>query len=516
MKPRIFVQLGRIGDILNVLPLAKQYHDATGLIPLFMVAAEFASILDGVSYVQPFIYFGPWDCPLLALIEARKVSDDLVLCQIHGRNLCNPDQTASFARESWLSAGATVPWGSLPLVIDRRDPDREQDILTQYTSHLCGRKLILYAGEGTSSPFPVTKPLLAYLRHHLGDKAEVLDLSQIKAYRFFDLLGLFERASCLVAIDTAHQHLAAACPKLPVVALCTRDPGPWHGSPWRKEHVDRLFYDELPLHAVRLLKSVQRAIYGYALPKIIHVWCDWRDMSQAGDSLRRMKVAQDSWQPEYATGRWIPAEMKRTDATRDATDIGDPHNCAYIHDVMQFGLSKSKSDSDIICFSNADTGFTPGLTGNILEIVSRHGSLWTHRRDFPRVDKPFVSEAEVRQGEFYPGTDLIACSVAWWKKHRAQLADYLTGREGWDEAFRQLIKYHAGGYIEAACWHEWHESFWSSTGRWEMPGNTHNYKLREEWFSRTGFKPEDYRYFRVVEGGDCHPKPYPAEPCRPP
>ena len=46
----------------------------------------------------------------------------------------------------------------------------------------------------------------------------------MKAERFYDLLALFERAKCLVTVDTAHLHLAYACPTLPVVAIIGANP----------------------------------------------------------------------------------------------------------------------------------------------------------------------------------------------------------------------------------------------------------------------------------------------------
>ena len=517
--PRIFVQLGRLGDILNILPLVKRYHDQTGEVPILQVAAEFMTVLEGVSYCRALPWFGPWDYPLAAMREASKVSLDITLCQIHGAGLSAPRRADSFAREAWLSAGADVPWGSLPLVFDRRDYQREADLVSACSDAPMTppRKLVLFAGSGKSSPFPFSKWLTKILPNMLGQEYRVLDLSNIHAHRFYDLLGLFDRAHCLISIDTAHQHLAAAVPSLPVIALVTRDPCAWHGSPWRPQQVARFAYDEFPKAFDSLAEAVQTA--RSLQPTIVHAWCDWRDKPPGPDALRRAAVAQASWQIEYATGRWLPCEMKQEDTARTGQVLGDPHPVPFIHDVMNFGMNKLIArgyghPNDIICFSNADVGFTPGLTGRIFEEVGRHGAIWTHRRDFNRIDKPFISEAQVKAGEWYPGTDLIACTVKWWMDHRHELGDFVAGREAWDEVFRQLIKYHGGGYIEHACWHEWHESFWCGEGRWQMPGNVHNYKLRDEWFARTGFVQEDFRYFRVVEGGENHPKPYPNEPDR--
>lgn len=502
---RCFIQLGRVGDILNALPLAKHYHDQTGEIPLFMVAGEFASVLEAVSYVQPFIFLGPWEKIMMAILEARKITPDIVVCQIHGDGLCNPRETFSFARESWLSAGAAIPWGSVPLVIDRRDRDREEMAAEPLLQNLCGRKVVLYAGRGTSSPFPFSKPLLEYLKKAMEPEVEVLDLSVVSLPRFTDLCGLFERANCLIAIDTAHQHLAAAFPGLPVVALCTRDPSAWHGSPWRKEHVGRYFYDDFPAACPLVARDVVRALSGALPRKIIHVWADWRT-ERTEESARRADVAQASWITEYETGRWTPCQVLH-EGRRDGTEIGDPHNVNYVHDTVGAGISVATHGEDIIALTNADIGFTPGLTGRVLDMVRRHGAAYTHRRDFDRIERPFVSEASVRRGKFYPGSDAFFFTVDWWRAHRGEYGDFLMGREHWDEVLRQLMKYHGGRSIDHAVWHEWHESFWSGAGRGEIPGNVHNFKLKQAWFARTGLQPEDFRWWQVDEGADRHPPP---------
>jgi hypothetical protein len=513
---KIFVQLGRAGDILNVLPLAWLEFMQAGRAPYFMVARAYADLLDGVSYVEPVVYEGDFENVLIALFQARQLTPHVILPQIYGKGIVNGQLCSSFARESWWAGGARVPWGSLPLLIDRRDASREAELVGRVTDQHSRKKIVLVATEGTSSPFPYRRLLLRELEKKLSTWHQIVDLSQVRSARFFDLLGLYEKAHCLVTIDTGHLHLAHAS-NVPVVALITRDPSPWHGSPWRPNHVWRFFYDEFPGCLDAVVEKVADARVLQEIPrKIVHVWADWREGDPSAELRGRTDVAQASWQTEYATGRWIPAEMKRADGKRSGLDIGDPHNVQYVHDVIEHGISKATKYSDVICLTNADIGFTPGLTGKIMEVIDRHGCAFSHRRDFPKIHRPFHSEAQVAAGDWYPGSDLFVFTVSWWHQHKHELPDLLMGREGWDEVFRQLVKYHAGGALLAACWHEWHVSFWCDKQRWTLPGNLHNFKLRKEWFERTGFVEEDFRYFRCVETGSTHPKPYPNEPNRAP
>jgi hypothetical protein len=503
MTKPIFVSLGRAGDVLNCLPLARLHFDQTGEKPYFHTASAYADLLDGVSYVDPVIYPGEFSSGILALYQARQLSEDIRLCQIYGFGL-NPAQTcSSFARQSWLNAGAKVAWGTLPLVIDQRSPEKEAELINRCVDPTRAKKLVLVALNGQSSPFPYREMITRLLVNRLGSEFQVIDLSKIKADRFYDLLGLFDIAHCLVTIDTGHLHLAHAS-NVPVVSFITRDPTDWHGSPWRPNHVGRWYYDEVP----NVLHRINYAVwFGKEIkqPKIIHAWCDWRD-HKPGETLSRMHVAQESWFREYANGYWQPCEHKKTHGTRTGREIGDPHEVSFVKDTIDQAVSKASSDSDIICLTNSDVGFTPDITGHILEVVGRKGAAFSHRRDFPRIETPFISEAQVKLGRWYPGSDLFAFTVGWWKEHREEYGDYLMGREYFDEALRQLIKYHGGGNLPYCVWHESHESLWCGPERKTLPGNVYNRRLIERWFEETGFTHDDYQFFRCAEEHQVPPQ----------
>jgi hypothetical protein len=50
---------GKLGDILNILPICQHLNTAGQRVSL-MVAKEYASILDGVSYVDPVVIHDSW------------------------------------------------------------------------------------------------------------------------------------------------------------------------------------------------------------------------------------------------------------------------------------------------------------------------------------------------------------------------------------------------------------------------------------------------------------------------
>jgi hypothetical protein len=499
MKPRLFLQLGRAGDILNILPLC--HLDAmTRATPHLMVAEPYMPLLDGVTYVKPISYPGRFEDLNGAFNVAQKIAKDyhldLVPTQIYGERIGTAQLCTSFMRDSWRKVPGSPAWGSLPLVFDRRDKSRERGVIRQLRRNGTDRPYIVAALSGTSSPFPYVSEFMRYLRAQAGKHFEIIDVSGFVASRFYDLLGLLEGARALITIDSGLLHLAAAVPRLRVVAFVTREPSEWHGSPWRAQHVARYFYDEAP---ECFMSAVGNAMGAYETePTIYHVWSHYGTIDP--DTQRRIDFARETWKAEYdlSGGRWTPVEFCESDAKRNSAlkPIEDPRPVAFMKDVIgKVGDAPitGPRPHDIIAFTNADVSFCPGLTGWILDIVTRHGAAFTHRWDFHEpLAVPFTNEGQVAKGEWYPGSDAFFFTVAWWRRHANEYPDMLVGREQNDEILRQLIKRRGGHEIRNAIYHEKHPSYWEHHGNREKnPGNQYNQRLARKWFLKTGLSPND-------------------------
>ncbi len=122
----ILVNLGRHGDLINVLPLAFMLSKKLGCKTKWMVGKEWASTLEGASYVEPLIFDGT-DFQLgLALQEYR--GHQKLVTQANR----NPDRarlTDSFAKEQWRYAGVLDELGKWPLIFDRRNSERERKLM---------------------------------------------------------------------------------------------------------------------------------------------------------------------------------------------------------------------------------------------------------------------------------------------------------------------------------------------------------------------------------------------------
>jgi hypothetical protein len=493
MKNRIFVMLGRAGDVLNVLSLCWRDYVATGKRPLLMVAEPFASLLDGVGYVEPVIWRGKFEDVAGACQEAETIARtfglELICTQIYGQGLACAESCSSFMRESWDRVPGAPAWGTLPLVFDRRSTDRETAVKGQLLARSTGKPYVLLALSGTSSPFVHAAELSRYLRDQLGSEFDFIDIGAFIAPRFFDLLGVFAEAHCLVTIDAGPLHLAHATPDLPVVAFITREPSLWHGSPWRPSHVGRFFYDEAPDCFDQVAHAVRHAKERDLRPKIWHVWSDY---PTKGETARRMALAHATWATEHANGFWRECPFTENDQWRHSGDVGDVHPMPYVSDLVEHVLAHGPKETDIVAFTNADVCFAPGLTGWILEKVTRHGAAYTHRYDFARLNGPLVTESAVKRGKWYPGSDAFFFTVAWWRQHGAEYPEMILGREQCDEVLRQLVKRHGGVEIPGAIYHEKHGSLWNSSEQHAgNRGNQHNRRLARQWFVRHGYGPND-------------------------
>lgn len=238
MTPGI-VQLGRIGDILNVLPIAWEL-DNRGTRAAWIVQECYMPLFEGVSYVNPVPWFGDMRDVSGAAAELAKKHSPLLVTQTYG-NRGFPRVCDSFSRESWDQAGFAGLWDTIPTVFDRRDDLREEAL--RRSASMADGPTILLAMEGHSSPLENWNLIADAIAERWFRQYTIINISQIRARRFFDLLGLMERADVLVAIDSAPLHLGAAV-RIPTVALVADRPTAWHGSANKSHWLARVPYAE--------------------------------------------------------------------------------------------------------------------------------------------------------------------------------------------------------------------------------------------------------------------------------
>jgi len=242
--------LGRTGDILGSLPII-QHEIASGRRTCVMASREYAAVLDGVS-VDRIIFDGDWRSVRAAYDSAVGSWPRIVVLQqysIDGWPVYHA--TDSFVKEMYRIAGKLHLF-PLPLRFDRRDAKREAHWVAGLPMD---KPIVLVATCGYSSPFPQSVELLALITNSFRNAA-VVNLDAVRAERIYDLLALFERASCLITVDSAMLHLAQAVPSLPVIALIASHPSLWHGSPAYAGHRLRIRYRDFDKRKGDIIQAV--------------------------------------------------------------------------------------------------------------------------------------------------------------------------------------------------------------------------------------------------------------------
>jgi hypothetical protein len=211
-----FIQLGRFGDIILLLPAMKHLADTTGTNPKMIVSRDYASVLDGVSYVDAISLPVHWWNGMpeaRAYAEAHYGGGTVLQCYAHEWGI-DIQKWPNFMTSMLDRTGVSLElFNDLPLVFDRRNPQRELSAVPK----LNGKPYVAINTIGVSSPFPHGKKVFEILKH-LAPKVALIDMSRIQCHRIYDLLGVMDHAIGTITTDTATLHLAHGCPR-PYIAL---------------------------------------------------------------------------------------------------------------------------------------------------------------------------------------------------------------------------------------------------------------------------------------------------------
>lgn len=468
---KLLVQLGRYGDLVNILPLL--YHDfQKGERWSVMVAKEFANIFDGVSYADPIVFDGPMFQLDQAMAEAQKINPAAITCQLVGptetiRSVVTMRNgmeyratTESFLKDQWSIIGRANEWRErYPLVFDRRDKVRETKLCAEALPKNKKKNILVFT-SGTSSPFPYTGLLIELLGMKFGKRFNIVDASKVKAERIYDLLGLMERAHCLICTDSAPLHLAYAV-KVPVVAMVQDKPSLWHGSCWRENHIFQTRYRDFPIRATEMLSAIARigepgcpfnVTPAVTSQKIIHAWSQYE---VTDENRERHNEARKTWLDAYETedGTWVstPSEWgvfgkdsKHMNLCNSSNEkpIRDEKRLPLVADVIRLAALRA-NDNDVICLTRADTCFTSVMGERLLS-----AKLPTFA--FRRIkDKDGTTH--------HPAADLFAFTKKWWRENQSKYPNgkgsMLMGSDYyWNQVMLSMFRMNGATEIENAIY----------------------------------------------------------------
>jgi hypothetical protein len=293
MPDTLHVLLGAHGDLCAMLPWMKAEAERLGKPVKVLVAREYVPLFDGVSYARAVEWPGTFVQLTAALRFLKTDLPQLPVKVLQPISRMEERTFPSFVHEMWYQAGALAEFGELPLVFDRRDPKREAALVRKVRKG--SKPMLLVAAEGRSSPFRWSRQLLEWIRAEFGDTHQIVDLSKVKAHRFYDLLGLYDQAAALVSIDTGHAHLSRAS-KVPTLVLARDYPQLWDGVPFERRFAFYCRYGQWRSRKQEMKRALQTTLRGGRTldedvhdmdpiqvktrgynPAYLHGTCTWRE-----------------------------------------------------------------------------------------------------------------------------------------------------------------------------------------------------------------------------------------------
>ena len=493
------IELGRFGDIINILPVARLIAERWGK-PAFMVNREFASVLDGVSYVIPHIFEPEFGRVKQAIDLANKTYSVVINAQVWGVDFNTERKCPAYNLESWRIAGFEKEFHNPTLLpeFDKRDLEQEAAIFKRLTN---GKPLLLLKAHGAlSAPFKSGARLEVLMRARFEPEYQVVELGSVKTPHIYDLLGLYDRAVLLVTIDTMTLHLAAAS-GVPVVALVNHDA--WVSSLPRCHCVAKINYKVAEPNPEVVVQAVEEALKTAThrpMPSVAPISPPIRKLLHSVERHEeprspRKERAWKSWDTLYQNGV-IPCHY--WNYKRDATNIGDPRKLPYLKDVLQFAMDQAQNE-DIVVLTNDDLLLHPGIIQVLLWHVSIFSACSSRRLDLKRPIENLNETPKILLplGKHHVGRDLFAFKKSWLIQYWDQIGDFILGASDWDLALTCLIRLHHGmisdrrsmdlnqhpaempvGYVL----HEIHNPFWLRPDNVNAaPSQIHNRMLFKAW-----------------------------------
>lgn len=251
----------KLGDICNALPIIHYEFKKSGEIQTVVTSDRYVDVFHGCSYIHAASYRLSWGDLSGAIKWAKERYEEVKILQCHGDRFPFEQTQKSFQQEVYLRAGLLDQWDKLELVFDKRDENREKELVSKTVprSKLRGRpfeKFLLVGDAGESAPFTQIEELCSMLQSNFGETHKIIRLSTVKAEKIYDLIGIYDRAACLVTIDTVHLHLAKAS-KVPIIALA-RDG--WVGASSSKHFMMYAKYSQWDAIKEKLIGAVGAAI----------------------------------------------------------------------------------------------------------------------------------------------------------------------------------------------------------------------------------------------------------------
>jgi hypothetical protein len=208
------------------------------------------------------------------------------------------------------------------------------------------------------------------------------------------------------------------------------------------------------------------------------------------DVRRCMQLAARTWETQNWENYGVP------DDSLDRFFKEDGKRIPYVHDVINKG-TENLPDSDIAVYTNTDIQVRSDAWLRIAWQMQHTDALYCFRRDFPPKLTHVVPDDDYIKGHDYPGSDLYAFRVGWWRRARKDFPDFLLGYELWDAVLRVFIDETNQGKPTAMrdlIAHEKNGASWweKPENRYRLNGQIHNLQIGVAWLARRGIAAKNF------------------------
>jgi hypothetical protein len=174
-------------------------------------------------------------------------------------------------------------------------------------------------------------------------------------------------------------------------------------------------------------------------PSIYHLWADFHQATDPA-SVHRLHDIHATWGVVYGEGPWVPLRYPRAACERTTKDFGDTTELPFVRDMVDYALSWSKTEADVIVLTTSTICFVPGMTKTLLQAVAEKGAAMCFRW------KRNLTKGVAHGGTVMPQRDLFAFTAEWWKSHSPSVPDMVMECKGWDNVLGSLM-FHCGGAV---------------------------------------------------------------------
>jgi hypothetical protein len=482
-----FVQLGRIGDILNIIPVLRFWSSIcyNEKIPM-LVYSDYLHVLSRIGYIHQLQWTGDLNDLKGATEYAKSMYDKHWVCQLFSNEGLSKPILSNYNLDQWYHCGEHNNFKAYPLEFDQRNYKAEEQWFAK--NRKTSNPLICYNLDGTSSPFYSKDAVLAMLNKKFGD-CELWNLSDLRTGYYSDQLIALDRCDALVTIDTSTLHLAQASHCRYIAMLSNTHGNGWSATKTRRDAELSVGYGDVKKSMREIESSIRKSIDKSSWkPNRV-----WHVVQRRHVSDGRVSRAEQQWNRLYADGVMSPIHVWSTN--RNAKDsIKDKRSLPYLRDVLSRASSVAGPD-DVILFTNDDIAITKRCVDDVVWKLKYTPIVTGGRVDVDsQIDNGFAS----LNGYRHLGRDLVAFRASHLNGNLNKIPDFVIGASEWDIVVAVMARNLCGfksidkniGFVSPDCelspgtiFHEKHDAFWQNGDNVKSaPSQIHNRKLAEEWF----------------------------------